>query len=102
MTSANETRMKSATPNVSTIAVSCTFHHGRPSSMSYALLSVLMIALIADEVLQIAAAIPNVRRPPGLAWVIFWICSVMIDSASGGANPPIDLNTSSTSVWIGK
>jgi len=43
-----------------------------------------MMALMAEELLQTAAATPNVSRPPGFAWMIFWICSVMMLSASGG------------------
>jgi hypothetical protein len=65
--------MNSATPIVSRIAVSCTFHHGRPSSMSYALFSVLMIAVMADELLQRAVAMPNVSSPAGFASRIFCI-----------------------------
>src|ERR1051326_4692069 len=59
ITSPNETRMNAATPIVSAIALSWTFHQERPSSISYALFSVLMIALIADELLQSAAIMPN-------------------------------------------
>src|SRR5262245_16045710 len=71
ITSANEIRMKSATPVVRRIAVDCTFHHGRPSSMSYALFSVLMIAVMADELLHRAVATPKVRSPAGFAFLIF-------------------------------
>ena len=73
MTSPNDTRMNAATPIVSAMAVSCTFHHARPSSTSYALFRVLMTALIADELLQSAAAMPKVRRLAGFAAVIFVI-----------------------------
>ena len=36
-------------PSVSAIAISRTFHNGRPSVMSYAALSVLMMDTIAPE-----------------------------------------------------
>ena len=46
--------MKNARPTVSAMAISRTFQSGRPSVMSYAALSVLMIDTIVPELLQMA------------------------------------------------
>ena len=56
--------MNSARPIVRPMAVSRTFHHGRPSSMSYALFSVLMMAITPAEVLHSVSSMPVVSSPP--------------------------------------
>ncbi len=65
--------MNTASATVKPTAVSRTFHHGRPSWMSYAWLSVSMIAVMPDEVLQIVPSMPSVSRPPSLSCAIFRI-----------------------------
>jgi len=59
--------MKTASATVSPSAINFTVHHGRPSWMSYAWLSVSMIAVTPDEVLQIVPIIPSVSSPPFLS-----------------------------------
>ena len=56
--------MKKAIPMVRPIAVSRTFHNGRPSVMSYAAFSVEMIDTMAPELLQIVNRNAKVRIPP--------------------------------------
>ena len=77
--------MKSARPIVRPMAVSRTFHHGRLSSMSYALFSVLMMAITPAEVLHRVSSMPVVSSPPLPLLAIFAICSRMMFNTSGGA-----------------
>ena len=62
--SVNEVRTSTANATVKPMAVRRTFHHGRPSSMSYARLRLPTIATTAAELLQMAPRIPIVRMPP--------------------------------------
>ena len=101
-TSAIETRMKNAIPTVNPIATRRTFQSGRPSVMSYAAFSVLMIETIAPELLQIVSRKANVSTPPWPLFEISAIWSVMIFSASGGANRPSWSVTCPMRLSIGK
>ena len=94
--------MNVATPIVRAMAVNRTFHHGRPSSTSYALFSVSMIATIAADELETASSTPSVNNPVSSSPEILIICSVMSCNASGGMNPAIVRNRSSISVVNGK
>ena len=74
-TSDKATRTITATPSVRPMATSRTFHHGRPSSMSYARLSAPTIETSAAELLHNAPATPNVSSPPFSLLASRRICS---------------------------
>ncbi len=72
-TSVIEARMKIARPTVRPMATSRTFHHGRPSVMSYAVLSVEHIETTAPELLHSVKRNAIVRSPPALSPEISFI-----------------------------
>ena len=58
----NDNKTKITSASVSPMATSRTFHQGRVSGMSYALLSAETIDVMAPELLQSAPSIPMVKR----------------------------------------
>ena len=91
-----DNRTNAARAIVNPIESSRTFHHGRDSGTSYAVLSADTMDVIAPELLHSAPRMPIVRRPGCSPETMLSNCFCTIDRTSGGAIGVSAATTSST------